>query len=93
MVVMVPGCQGSAAIHRHWGGRRVSHSAHLPHHSSQSGVGLRALGPWGLLGGAGGSRTRWTPVTAVTFSVCRKACTLSCASGPARGGRGTGTAP
>ena len=85
MVVVVPGGQGSVAIHWHWGGRRASHTSHSPRHSSQFGVGLRALGPQGSLSGAGVSRTRWTPVTAVTSWVRRKACTPSCALG-ARGG-------
>ena len=54
MVVMVPGGQGSEAIHRHWGGRRVSDSAHSPRHSSQSPVGLTVWAPRGcrvVLGG------------------------------------------
>ena len=62
-------------------------------HSSQSGAGLRALGPRGSSGDAGRSRTRWTPVTAVTSCVRRKVFTPSCASGAGRGGRGTGAAP
>ena len=92
-VVLVPCGQGPVAIHRHWGGRRVSHAAHTSRHSSQSGAGLRALGPRESPGEAGGSRTRWTPVTAVTSCVRRKACTPSRASGTRRGGRGTGAAP
>ena len=60
VVEMFSGDQGSAAIHQHWGGRRMSHAARLPRHSSQSGLGLRALGPRGSSGGAGASRTRWT---------------------------------
>ena len=54
MVVMVPGGQGSAAIQQHWGRSQVSHPAQSPRHSSQSGVGLRALGPRGSSGGAAG---------------------------------------
>ena len=61
--------------------------------SSQSGAGLRALGPRGSSGGGGGSRTRWTPVTAVNSCVRRKVCTPSCAAGAGRGGRGAGAAP
>ena len=79
---------GSAAIHRHWEGRRGSHAAHASRHSSQSGTGLRALGPRGSSSGAGGSRTRWTPVTAVTSCVRRKVCIPSRAAGAGRGGRG-----
>ena len=60
-MVFVPRGQGPVAIHRHWGGRRASHAVHTSLHSSQSGAGLRALGPWGLSGDAGGSRTGWTP--------------------------------
>ena len=91
-VVLLPCGQGPVVIHRHWGGRRESHAAHTSRHSSQSPAGLRALGPRGSSGDAGGSRTRWTPVTAVTSYVCRKACTLSRASGVGRGERGTGAA-
>ena len=91
--VMVLGGEGSAAIYPHWNGRRVSESAHSPRHSSQSGVGLSALGPRGSSGGAGGSRTRWTPVTAKTSCVPKKACTPSRALGAGRGGRGTVAAP
>ena len=69
------------------------HAAHPSRHSSQSGAGLRALGPQGSSGGATGSTTRWTPVTAVTFCVRRKVCTPSRAAGAGRGGRGTGAAP
>ena len=58
VVVLVPGGQGSTAIHRHWGGRQVSHAAHLPRDSSRTGVGLRALGPRGPSGDAGGTQTR-----------------------------------
>ena len=87
-LVMVPGCQGSAIINRHWGGRRVSSAAQSPRHSSQS-----AVGPRGTSGDARGSRTRWNPVTQVTSCVCRKACTPSRASGARRDGRGTGVAP
>ena len=68
------------------GGRRGSHAAHASRHSSQSGAGLRALGPRGSSSGAGGSRTRWTPVTAVTSCVRRKVCTPSRAAGAGRGG-------
>ena len=57
-----------------------------------SGAGLRALGRRGSSGGAEGSRTRWTPVTAVTSCVRRKVCTPSRAAGAGRGGRGTGAA-
>ena len=67
---------GLVAIHRHWGGRWVSHAAPMSRHSSQSGAGLRALGPRGSWGGAEGSRTRWTPVTVVTSCVRRKVCHL-----------------
>ena len=65
-VALAPCGRGPVAIHRHWGGRRVSHASHSSRHSSQSGAGLRALGPLGSSAGAEGSRTRWTPVTAVT---------------------------
>ena len=85
--------EGPAGIDRHWEGRRGSHAAHALRHSSQSGAGLRALGPRGSFGGAGGSRTRWTPVTAVTSCVRRKVCTPSRAAGAGRGGRGTASAP
>ena len=93
LVVMVPGGQWSLAIHRHWGGRRASHSAHLPRNSSESWVGARALATRGLSDCAGGSQTRWTAVTSVTFSVRRKACTPSRASRAGRRGRGTGAVP
>ena len=92
-VRLAPCGRGLVAIHRHWGGRWVSHAAHTSRHSSQSGAGLRALGPRGLSGGAEGSRTRWTPVSAVTSCVRRKVYTPSRAAGAGRGGRGTGTAP
>ena len=64
----------------------MSHAAHSRRHSSQFGVGLRALGPWSSSGDAGGSRTRWTAVTALTSWVRRKACIPSRARVP--GGRG-----
>ena len=83
---LVPCGQGLVVIHRHSGGRRASHAAHTPRYSSQSGVGLRALGPQGLSGNAGGGRTRWTAVTAVTSCVRRRACTPFRASGAGRGG-------
>ena len=92
-MVLVPCWQGLVVIGRHWGGGRVSHAAHTWRHRSQSGVGLRALGPRGSWGDAGGGRTRWTPVTAVTSCVRRKACTPSRATGAGRGWRGTGAAP
>ena len=85
--------RGPVAIHRHWEGRRGSHTAHASRQSSQSGAGLRALGPRGSWGGAGGSRTRCTPVTAVTSCVRSKVCTPSRAAGAGRGGRGTVAAP
>ena len=85
-VASAPYGRGPAAIHRHWEGRRGSHEAHASRHSSQSGAGLRALGPWGWSGGAGESRTRWTPVTAVTSCVRRKVCTPSRAAAPGGGG-------
>ena len=85
--------RGPAAIHRHWEGEQGSHAARASRHSSQSGAGLRDLGPRGLSGGAGGSRTRWTPVTAVTSCVRRRVCTPSCAAGARRGGAGYGCCP
>ena len=75
------------------GGEAGAHAAHASRHSSQSGAGPRALGPRGSSSGVGGSRTRWTPVTAVTSCVRRKVCTPSRAAGAGRGGRGTGVAP
>ena len=87
------GRSGAMAMHRHLGGRRPSHSAHTLHHSSQSGGGLRALGPVGLSRVAGGSCTRRIPVRVVTSGVHRKACTPSRASGAGREGWGTGDAP
>ena len=90
-MVLVPCGQGPMVIHRHWGGRRVSHAALTSRHSSQSGAGLRALGPRGSLGDAGGSRIRSTP--AVSSCVRRKACTPCRASGAGRGGWSTGAAP
>ena len=78
--------RGPMAIHRHWRGGWVSHAAHTSRHNSQSWVGLRALGPRGSSGGAEGSRTRWTPVTAVTPCVRRKMCTPSCAASAGKGG-------
>ena len=92
-VALSPCGRGQAAIHRHWAGRQGSHAAHTSRHSSQSGAGLRALGPRGLSGGAERSGTRWTPVTAVTSRDRRKVCTPSCAAGAGRGGRSTGAAP
>ena len=85
-VASAPHGRGQAAIHRHWEGRRGSHAAHASRHSSQSGAGPRALGPRGSSGGVGGSRTRSTPVTAVTSCVRRKVCTPSRAAGAGRGG-------
>ena len=93
MVLLVPGGQESAVIDQQWGGRLSSHAAHSPRHSSQSGLGLRAWGPQGSSRDAGGSRTGWTFVKAVTSCVCRKVSTPSRASGAGRGGRGTGAAP
>ena len=92
-VASAPHGRGPAAIHRHWEGRQGSHAAHALRHSSQSGAGPRALGPRGSSSPVGGSRTRWTPVTAVTSCVRRKVCTPSRAAGAGRGGRGTGVAP
>ena len=92
-VASAPHGRGPAAIHRHLEGRRGSHAAHASRHSSQSGAGPRALGPRGSPSGVGGSRTSWTPVTAVTSCVRRKVCTPSRAAGAGRGGRGTGVAP
>ena len=93
VVAVVPAGLRPVAIWRHLGGRRASNSAHSLRHSSQSGAGLRALGPRASSGVAGGSRTRWTPMTAVTSCVRRKACTPSRASGAGRGGRRTSAAP
>ena len=56
----------------------------------------RGSGPWAPGGRRvvlGGSRTRRTPVTAVTSCVRRKVCTPSRTAGAGRGGRGTGAAP
>ena len=92
-VELAPCGRGPVAIHRHWGGVSVSQAAHTSCHSSQSGAGLRALGPRGSPGGPEGSRTRWTPVMAVTSCVRRKACPPSRAAGAERRGRGTGAAP
>ena len=83
-VASAPFLRGPVAIYRHWERGRGSHAAHTSRHSSQSGAGLRALGPRGSSGSAGGSRTRWTPVTAVTSCVCRKVCTPSRAAGAGR---------
>ena len=85
-VASAPHGRGPAAIHQHWEGRRGSHAAHASRHSSESGAGRRALGPREWSGGVGGSRTRWTPVTAVTSCVRRKVCTPSRAAGAGRGG-------
>ena len=87
-VASSPCGRGPAAIHQHWAGRLLSHAAHMSRHSSQSGAGLRGLGPRGSSGGAEGSRTRWTPITAVTSCVRRKVSTPSRAAGAVRGGRG-----
>ena len=92
-MALTPCKRGPVAIHQHWGGRSLSHAAHTLRHSSHSGAGFRALGPRGSSGGVEGSRTRWTPVTAVTSCVRRKVCTASRAAGAGRGGRGTGAAP
>ena len=92
-MALAPPGRGPVAIHLHWVGRRVSHAAHMPSHSSQSGAGLRALGPRGSSVGAEASRTRSTPVTAVISCVRRKVCTPSRAAGAGRGGRGTCAAP
>ena len=35
-MVLVPRGQGLGVIHRHSGGKRASHAAHTPRHSSQS---------------------------------------------------------
>ena len=93
MVVLVPSGQGSMIMHQHWGGRRASHAAHTSRNNSPSGVGLRALGPGGSSGDAGGVTHKVTPLMAVTSCVRKKACTPSRASGAGRGGRGTGSAP
>ena len=85
--------RGPAAIHRHWEGRRGSHAAHALRHSPQSRAGPRPLGPRGSSGGVGGSRTGWTPVTAVTSCVRRKLCTPSRAAGAGRGGGGVRVLP
>ena len=53
IVVVAPCSQRPVAIHRHWGGRQATHSAHTPHHSLQSGLGLRTLGPWASSGVTG----------------------------------------
>ena len=92
-MVLVPCRHGLVVIHRHWRGRRASHTAHTSRHSSQSGVGLRALHPRGSSSDAGGSRTRWTPVTAVISCVRRKACTTYRAFSVWRGGAGYGRCP
>ena len=92
-VASAPHGRGPAAINRHSEGRWGSHAAHASRHSSQSGAGPRALGPRGSSSGVGGSRTRWTLVTAVTSCVRKKVCTPSRAAGAGRGGRGTGVAP
>ena len=84
---------GPVAIHRHWEGRRGSHAAHASRHSSQSGAGLRTLAPRGSSGGAGGGRTRWTPVPAVTPCIRRKVCDPSRAAGAGTGGAGRGCRP
>ena len=90
--MVAPGGHGPVVIHQHWGRRRATRSAHILCHSSQSGAGLRALGPQGSSGFAGGSHTRWSPLTAVASWVCRKVSTPSRASGAGRGGRGTAAA-
>ena len=66
-----------------------------PHAAPQLPVrgGAEGSGPTGSLVVSGGSRTRWTPATAVTSWVRRKACTLFRASGAGRGGQSTGAAP
>ena len=93
VVVVIPGGHRPVAIHRHWGGRRASLSAHALRYSFHSGAGFKALGPGGSSGVAGESRIRWTPLAAVTYLVPRKVCTPSCASGAGRGEQGTGAAP
>ena len=70
------------------GGGRGIHAAHASRHCSQSGAGLRALGPRGSPVGARGSRTRWTPATAVTSCFRRKVCIPSRAAGAGWGGAG-----
>ena len=92
-MTLAPCGRGPVAIHRHWVGRRGSHLAHTSRHSCQSEAGLRALRPRGSSGGAEGSRTRWTPVTAVTSCVRTKVCTPSRAAGAGRGGAGYGRCP
>ena len=92
-MVLAPCGQGPVVIYRHWGGRRLSHTAHTSRHSCQSRLGLSALGPRGSSGAAKESRTSWTIITAVTSCVRKKACTPSRAAGAGRGGRGTGAAP
>ena len=85
-VAFTPCRRGPVAIHGHWGRSWVSQVAHTLRHSSQSGAGLRALGPRGSSGGAEGSCTRWTPVPAVISCVRTKVCTPSRAAGAGRGG-------
>ena len=85
--------RGPVVIHRHWGGRWVSHAGHTSRHSSQSGAGLRALGPRGSSGGAKGSRSRWTPVMAVTSCVRKKGVYPVQRRGRREGGVGHGRCP
>ena len=60
MVLVLCG-HGLVVIHRHWGGRRASHAAYTSRHGSQSGAGLRALGPQGLCVFAGRRAPRPAP--------------------------------
>ena len=92
-VALAPRGRGPVVIHRHWGGKWVSQAVHTSRHSSQSWAGLMALGPRGLPGGAKGSRTRLTPVAAVTSCVRRKASTPPRAAGAGGGGAGHGRCP
>ena len=85
-MALAPCGRGPVAIHRHWVRRRASHAAHTSRHSSQSRAGLRTLAPRGSSDGAQGSRTRWTPVTALTSCVRRKVCTRPAPRAP--GGEG-----
>ena len=70
VVVVAPGGHGPVAIHRHWGGRRASHSAHALRHSSQSGAGSRALGLRGR-SGLPGERIPLISAPKVLMKSCR----------------------
>ena len=93
MVVLVPCRQGPAVIHRHLGWRRVSHAAHTSRHSSQSGAGLRALGPRGSLDDTRGEPHKVDPRNGGDLLCSQEGVHLVPRLGRQEGGAGHGRCP